>query len=220
LVVGLLVVTGAIAGGASQAGSGKTDSTLALLTATSTTSSIAGSTTTTTYPSGSTGGTSEELVQVPNILSMLEAEAEAALAAVGLQCDVSSYWTTISAHWGYVRTQTLFGTWVPVGTAVKIGVGAEGVAVPDVVGMANASWELDMALSDFAPVKTYEFTLNSADWDYVIAQDPPSGLVVEPGSIVTLTIGEKRTPLTLPTLPPITTTTSQPHVSLPPFTLP
>lgn len=166
--------------------------------------------TTAPYSAGSNGGTSEELVQVPNMLDLMEANAKAILAAVGLGCD-SLLIDSPPYSWGHVVTfHPKAGTWVPVDTMVTIEVG--GVEVPDVIGEHINDAGLSIGPNLLISV-IYEPTPNQADWNIVLAQDPSGGHVLPPGSTVKLTIGKKALPIN-PT--PLTTSTTKLQITIPP----
>jgi len=179
---------------------------------------LVGTTTTTIEgaPEASSGGSaaasesvSDEPVEVPMVVWLQEEEAEAALSAAGLgwETEYTPHW--LEDEWGVVIGQDPYdGEMVPMGTIVKITVHAEGVKIPDVVGMDTQEAPITLAADGLAATYLYQATSNSAKWGKVIAQDPPGGYAAFPGDVVTLTIGKAPT------------TTSSTLILAPPSSLP
>ncbi len=140
-------------------------------------------------------------VQVPNVLGLTQDEAQDALAAAGLVLGTTSqaYDPTVPA--GLVAVQNpAAGSTVESGAAVDlvVSLGPQPMAVPDVVGLAQAAAESAVTgtgLSVGAITTQYSDTVPAGS---VISQNPVAGTEVLPGSAVDLVISLGPQPVAVP----------------------
>ena len=131
----------------------------------------------------------EQLVSVPGVVGLAQAEAEAAIVAAGLTANVTTaYSATVTA--GLVISQDPgAAAQVAPGSTVDlvISLGEQLVSVPGVVGLAQAEAEAAIVAAGLtANVTTaYSATVTAG---LVISQDPGAAAQVAPGSTVDLVI--------------------------------
>jgi serine/threonine-protein kinase len=160
-------------------------------------------------------------VQVPGeVIGMTEIEARGLLEAPPYEftvtTDVRSSSTVPAGTVMEIRPGP--GELVEKGSDVLIIVsdGPEPVRVPAVVGRTEAQATNTLTEQGLVPNVNYvDVPAGSPDDGRVIAQSLPPGSQVDPGTAITITVGEAVAPAT--TLPPTTTTTT---TTLPPTTLP
>jgi beta-lactam-binding protein with PASTA domain len=142
-----------------------------------------------------------ESVTVPDVVGMTGAEAGEALAAVGLTVGTVTESFHPSAPEGEVLGQSpTAGTVVSPGSAVDLTVskGPELVAVPNVVGMAQAAAGVEIVAAGLAVGTVGEAYHPSVPVGEVIGQNPVSGTMVLPGSAVDLTVSKGPEPVAVP----------------------
>ena len=138
---------------------------------------------------------------VPAVLGMTEADAQAAILAAGLTVGTvaEEYSATVAA--GVVSGQDpASGSQVLPGSAVSLVVskGPQPVAVPNVVGMTRAAAETAiMAAGLTVGTVTEEYSATVAA-GVVSGQDPASGSQVLPGSAVSLVVSKGPQPVAAP----------------------
>ncbi len=145
-------------------------------------SSVAVSTTTTT----TTPGTTQTMVQVPDVTGMVVSSAETLLTSIGLQFQRQDVISSGTARDVVIAQRLSVGETVPRGTVVIISVSL-GVVVPDVRNrsLTDATTQLQAIGLQVQSVNERSSTVPR---DAVIRQDPLPGSNVSPGSTVTLTI--------------------------------
>lgn len=131
-------------------------------------------------------------IEVPDLTTMTEAEAIAALRAIGLDFERSVDEPNADVEKGYViRSEPAAGQAVPKGTRVVLFVsaGKEQVKVPDVIGkpLAQAKSEIEAA---GLIAKTNEVFSDTVPKDSVVDQRPDPGVLVEVGTTVTLQVSK------------------------------
>ncbi|HUW19525.1 MAG TPA: PASTA domain-containing protein, partial [Sedimentisphaerales bacterium] len=151
-------------------------------------------------------------VTVPNVLNMTEAQAEAALNAVGLNKGsvTTSYSNTVPVDL-VISSNPSAGTSVAYGSSVDlvISLGRAPVSVPDVRNMTEPQAEtaLNAAGLNKGGVSTsYSDTVPA---DLVIASNPSAGASVAYGSSVDLVISLGHAPVTVPSVPNMTESQAQ-----------
>jgi serine/threonine-protein kinase len=131
-----------------------------------------------------------ETVNVPNVVGMSESQAVSALEDAGLQSNSTQAFSDKPI--GEVIDQNpSAGVNVDAGTTVQLTIsqGQETVSVPNVVGMSeNAATE---ALEDAGLRTRVEYEDNAAQAGKVIRQDPAAATTVDPGTRVTITVGQE-----------------------------
>jgi serine/threonine-protein kinase len=148
------------------------------------------------FTRGDTGGgdtattaTTSALVEIPDLTGQTQAEATAALKALGLAVLITKQASADVPTGQVIAVRPNPGGRVPSGTTIElqISTGPNVVAIPSVQGSAvgNATAQLE-ALGLL--VSTVEDVSDSVAEGNVISQAPSAGVEVKPGSTVTLTV--------------------------------
>ena len=138
--------------------------------------------------SGSAAGTSENTVEIPNVVGQSETDASAALTAKGFQVtNTTSYSSSVAE--GYVISQTPNGdTQGKEGDTItlEISLGSEKITVPDVSTSYKSEEQAKELLSQFnvSTVTKYSDT----DAGIVIGQSLAEGTQADPGASITITV--------------------------------
>lgn len=138
--------------------------------------------------SGSAAGTSENTVEIPNVVGQSETDASAALTAKGFQVTKTTSHSSSVAE-GYVISQTPNGdTKGKEGDTItlEISLGSEKITVPDVSTSYKSEEQAKELLSQFnvSTVTKYSDT----DAGIVIGQSLASGTQADPGASITITV--------------------------------
>ena len=138
--------------------------------------------------SGSAAGTSENTVEIPNVVGQSETDASAALTAKGFQVIKTTSYSSSVAE-GYVISQTPNGdTKGKEGDTItlEISLGSEKITVPDVSTSYKSEEQAKELLSQFnvSTVTKYSDT----DAGIVIGQSLASGTQADPGASITITV--------------------------------
>ena len=138
--------------------------------------------------SGSAAGTSENTVEIPNVVGQSETDASAALTAKGFQVTKTTSYSSSVAE-GYVISQTPNGdTKGKEGDTItlEISLGSEKITVPDVSTSYKSEEQAKELLSQFnvSTVTKYSDT----DAGIVIGQSLASGTQADPGASITITV--------------------------------
>lgn len=145
-------------------------------------STVLAQTTTTTPPTGTT----QTMVQVPDVTGMAVVGAETLLKSIGLQSQRQNVISSKTAQDIVITQKPSGGETVPKGTVVILSVSL-GVVVPDVRNLllVDATAQLQAIGLQVQSVNERSSTVPK---DAVIRQDQPPGSNVSPGSTVTLTV--------------------------------
>jgi beta-lactam-binding protein with PASTA domain len=133
-----------------------------------------------------------EMLDVPDVVGISQADAEAAIAAAGLSVGTVStaYSDTVPA--GEIISQNpVAGTSVPIGSAVDLVVSLgplEMVDVPDVVGFPEAGAEAAIVAAGLTVGTKTTAQSDTVPEGEVISQDPVAGTAVPSGSAVDLVV--------------------------------
>ena len=141
-----------------------------------------------------------EPVEVPNVVGLSQADAEAAIGLVELNVNVSTQFSDTVPEGNVISQSPAGGSQVPPGTDVNIVVslGPEPVAVPDVVGLAQAAAEVAITNAELVVgVVSTQFSDSVAE-SSVISQNPTGGTEVLPGTAVDLVISLGPEPIPVP----------------------
>ena len=138
--------------------------------------------------SGSAAGTSENTVEIPNVVGQSETDASAALTAKGFQVTKTTSYSSSVAE-GYVISQTPNGdTKGKEGDTItlEISLGSEKITVPDVSTSYKPEEQAKELLSQFnvSTVTKYSDT----DAGIVIGQTLAAGTQADPGASITITV--------------------------------
>ena len=138
--------------------------------------------------SGSAAGTSENTVEIPNVVGQSETDASAALTAKGFQVTKTTSYSSSVAE-GYVISQTPNGdTQGKEGDTItlEISLGSEKITVPDVSTSYKSEEQAKELLSQFnvSTVTKYSDT----DAGIVIGQSLAVGTQADPGASITITV--------------------------------
>jgi serine protease AprX len=145
----------------------------------------------TTGPLVGGGGALPADTPVPNVVGMTQAAAEAAITDAGLSVGtVSTAYDDFTDAGDVISQDPAGGASVPAGSPVDlvVSLGPPPVAVPDVVGMAQAAAESAITGAGLvvgAVSTAYDDTVPDGD---VISQNPTGGASVAPGSPVDLVV--------------------------------
>ena len=152
-----------------------------------------GSTTTPTAPSA--------LVEIPDLAGQTQAEATAALKALGFEVLVTEQASTTVPAGQVIATRPNAGGKVPKGTTIELQVssGPKAVPVPDVVN-ATQQAAVDALTALGLNAKIVDGDSDTVPQGSVISQDPTAGVSVKPGSTVTLTVSTGKKQATVPDL--------------------
>ena len=138
--------------------------------------------------SGSAAGTSENTVEIPNVVGQSETDASAALTAKGFNVTKATSYSSSVAE-GYVISQTPNGdTKGKEGDTItlEISLGSEKITVPDVSTSYKSEEQAKELLSQFnvSTVTKYSDT----DAGIVIGQTLAAGTQADPGASITITV--------------------------------
>ena len=138
--------------------------------------------------SGSAAGTSENTVEIPNVVGQSETDASAALTAKGFNVTKTTSYSSSVAE-GYVISQTPNGdTKGKEGDTItlEISLGSEKITVPDVSTSYKSEEQAKELLSQFnvSTVTKYSDT----DAGIVIGQTLAAGTQADPGASITITV--------------------------------
>ncbi len=131
------------------------------------------------------------LVVVPDVVGQAQTDAEAAIAAAGLSVGTLALNNSDTVPAGNVISQDPpAGTSVAPGRAVNlvVSLGPAQVIVPDVTGSAQAAAESTITAAGLVLGTVSEASSDTVEAGEVIAQDPPAGTLVAPGSSVDLVV--------------------------------
>ncbi len=150
-------------------------------------------------------GPEPDPVAVPDVVGMTQAEAVAAIEAAGLTVGTVTREFHATAPEGQVMSQDpAGGTSVAMGSAVNLvvsrGPEPDPVAVPDVIGMAEAEAVAAIEAADLAVGALTQDYSDTVPEGHVISQDPAGGAQVLPGSAVNLLVsrGPEPDPVAVP----------------------
>ena len=131
------------------------------------------------------------MVQVPAVVGMLQADAEVAIAGVGLSPGTIDTESSDTVPAGHVISQTPAAkTQVPPGSAIDlvVSLGLESVAVPDVVGQTQAGAEATILAANLVVGTINTEHSDSVPAGTVIRHNPAAGTSVAGGSAVDLVV--------------------------------
>ncbi|MGH3117781.1 MAG: Stk1 family PASTA domain-containing Ser/Thr kinase [Gaiellales bacterium] len=132
-----------------------------------------------------------EKVTVPNVLDQTESSARAELEQAGFEVQVLQAPSDNTAE-GLVSDQAPdAGEKVEKGSTIQITVssGPQTVTVPDVVGLSQESAEQELQDAGFEVEVVEQETSDPTEDNIVVDQDPNGGKNAEPGSTVTIFVG-------------------------------
>jgi beta-lactam-binding protein with PASTA domain len=137
--------------------------------------------------SGAGAGRAASRVVVPSVTGLMTQAARRKLVALGLRVAVEPVASakpagTVVAQRPRARVRVARGTTVRLGVAA----GAAQVAVPDVIGDEKDLAEQRLQVAGLSPNVLYVESLHLVGT--VVAQDPPGGARVDPGTRVTISI--------------------------------
>ena len=138
--------------------------------------------------SGSAAGTSENTVEIPNVVGQSETDASAALTAKGFQVTKTTSYSSSVAE-GYVISQTPNGdTQGKEGDTItlEISLGSEKITVPDVSTSYKSEEQAREMLSQFNVSTTTKYS--DTDAGIVIGQSLAVGTQADPGASITITV--------------------------------
>ena len=138
--------------------------------------------------SGSAAGTSENTVEIPNVVGQSETDASAALTAKGFQVTKTTSYSSSVAE-GYVISQTPNGdTQGKEGDTItlEISLGSEKITVPDVSTSYKSEEQAKELLSQFNVSTATKYS--DRDAGIVIGQSLAAGTQADPGASITITV--------------------------------
>jgi serine/threonine-protein kinase len=141
-------------------------------------------------------------VSVPPVNGLTEAAARRALRKHGLKVSSVQTESSPSVPSGHAtRTDPASGYPLPAGSAITLYIssGKAKVQVPDVTGQTQASAKSNLIKQGFAVTTTTQ-TSNTATPGNVIAENPPGGTSVAPGSTITITVATAPTTAKVPSV--------------------
>lgn len=142
----------------------------------------------------SPGAQDASSVVVPDLTGLDEATAWAVLAQAGLLAEVAGQQYSDAVPLGKViRQDPPGGQRAPRGSTVRLilSKGSDKTTVPDVVGQSYGAAEAALAASNLNAAR--QDVWSESPSDTVIAQDPPAGTQVIPGTTVLLKVSSGRT---------------------------
>lgn len=142
----------------------------------------------------SPGAPDASTVLVPDLTGLDEATAWALLAQTGLLAEVAGQEYSDAVPLGRIlRQNPPGGERAPRGSTVRLVLskGSEKTTVPDVVGQSYSAAEAALAGSNLNAAR--QDVWSESPSDTVIAQDPPAGTQVIPGTTVLLRVSSGRT---------------------------
>ncbi|HQL94865.1 MAG TPA: PASTA domain-containing protein [Candidatus Hydrogenedentes bacterium] len=140
-------------------------------------------------------------VAVPDLSGLTRAEAEAALAAVGLAAGAVTEEYSSDVPAGQVIRQTpLAGFYLASGSPVDfvVSLGPPPVAVPDLTGLTVPEAEAALAAAELTAGAVTEEHSATVPAGRIIRQTPVAGTEVAPGSAVALVVSLGPVPVTVP----------------------
>ncbi len=157
-----------------------------------------------------TTATTSALVEIPNLVGQTQADATAALEAIGLAALITKQASADVPEGEVIAMRPNAGGSVPTGTTIELQIssGPNVVAIPSVQGAAlgDATAQLE-ALG--LVVTVVEDASDSVAEGNVITQAPSAGVEVKPGSTVTLTISSGKQAGTVPNITKLDITNAQ-----------
>lgn len=138
--------------------------------------------------SGAADGSSENTVDIPNVVGQSETDASAALTAKGFNVTKTTSYSSSVAE-GYVISQTPNGdTQGKEGDTItlEISLGSEKITVPDVSTSYKSEEQAREMLSQFNVSTTTKYS--DTDAGIVIGQSLASGTQADPGASITITV--------------------------------
>jgi beta-lactam-binding protein with PASTA domain len=115
-------------------------------------------------------------VQVPAVIGLAPADAERAVAGLGLQIEVERQYYSATIPAGRIMTQMpLAGTKVRRGWQLRVAqsIGPQRVSIPDVTRESEHAAELNIRRRGLEVASTAEIQLPGIPADQVLAQSPP-----------------------------------------------
>ena len=116
-------------------------------------------------------------IAVPALVGMSPAEAERAVAGMGLQIEIERQYYSPQIPEGKIMSQLpLPGTKVRRGWQVRVAqsLGPMRIAIPDVAGQSQRAAELNIRRRGLDLDSTAEIPMSGASTDQVLAQSPPA----------------------------------------------
>jgi eukaryotic-like serine/threonine-protein kinase len=116
-------------------------------------------------------------VQVPAVIGLAPADAERAVAGLGLQIEVERQYYSATIPAGRIMTQMpLAGTKVRRGWQLRVAqsIGPQRVSIPDVTRESERAAELNIRRRGLEVASTAEIQLPGIPADQVLAQSPPA----------------------------------------------
>ena len=138
--------------------------------------------------SSGSAGTSENAVDIPNVVGQSETDASAALTAKGFNVTKTTSYSSSVAE-GYVISQTPNGdTQGKEGDTItlEISLGSEKITVPDVSTSYKSEEQAKELLSQFNVSTATKYS--DTDAGIVIGQSLASGTQADPGASITITV--------------------------------
>lgn len=138
--------------------------------------------------SGAADGSSENMVDIPNVVGQSETDASAALTAKGFNVTKTTSYSSSVAE-GYVISQTPNGdTQGKEGDTItlEISLGSEKITVPDVSTSYKSEEQAREMLSQFNVSTTTKYS--DTDAGIVIGQSLAAGTQADPGASITITV--------------------------------
>ncbi len=138
--------------------------------------------------SGAADGSSENTVDIPNVVGQSETDASAALTAKGFNVTKTTSYSSSVAE-GYVISQTPNGdTQGKEGDTItlEISLGSEKITVPDVSTSYKSEEQAREMLSQFNVSTTTKYS--DTDAGIVIEQSLAAGTQADPGASITITV--------------------------------
>ena len=138
--------------------------------------------------SGAADGSSENTVDIPNVVGQSETDASAALTAKGFNVTKTTSYSSSVAE-GYVISQTPNGdTQGKEGDTItlEISLGSEKITVPDVSTSYKSEEQAREMLSQFNVSTTTKYS--DTDAGIVIGQSLAAGTQADPGASITITV--------------------------------
>ena len=116
-------------------------------------------------------------VAVPSLVGLSPAEAERAVAGLGLQMEIERKYYSAQVPEGKIMSQLpLPGTRVRRGWQVRLAqsLGPMRIAIPDVAGQSERAAELNIRRRGLEVASTAEMQMPGRPADQVLAQNPPA----------------------------------------------
>ncbi len=128
--------------------------------------------------------------EAPQVVGMRQADAEAAIMAVGLDVAINEVYSETVAEGRVVSQDPAGGSEVePDATiTIHISLGPEKVAIPDLVGMTQAEAAATLSANNLSLGQISERHNDSVPAGAVISQHPPANTPVSPGSTISLVV--------------------------------